>query len=325
MKDPSGHAALEAASSMYARAFASATVEPAHPAITPEVLATIARALIRHGESLHLIEVDRGRVMLTPCGTWDVRGGPQESTWRYRVDLYGPTDHFTRHALGDGVVHCRYAVDPGRPWRGLAPLDWARATGELAGSLETRLSEEAAAPVGAFLALPQDDAAGDGDDDDDARLATLRTDIGAAKGRQVIVETAMAGWSEGKSGAPMYDWKPQRFGAQFPEQHPLMRDQLADSILDACGVPRALLSISDGTAAREGWRRFAMGSLEPLAAIIARELAAKLDAPGIKLSFESLWAHDLAGRAQSFKGMVEGGMSVTEAAGLSGLAGMADG
>ena len=74
------------------------------------------------------------------------------------------------------------------------------------------------------------------------------------------------------------------------------------SVLDACGVPRALAESADGTAAREGWRRFVMGSVEPLLAIVREELAVKLDVPGLAFDLSPLWAHDLAGRAAAVQG-----------------------
>ena len=65
-----------------------------------------------------------------------------------------------------------------------------------------------------------------------------------------------------------------------------------------------------------------MGSVEPVAAIVAAELSGKLDVPGLSFDFSAMWAHDLAGRAQSFKQMVAGGMNADKAAALSGLAAM---
>ena len=50
-----------------------------------------------------------------------------------------------------------------------------------------------------------------------------------------------------------------------------------------------------------------MGRVEPLARVWAVELARKLDAPGLALSFRELWAHDQAGRAQAFKSLAAGG------------------
>ena len=64
---------------------------------------------------------------------------------------------------------------------------------------------------------------------------------------------------------------------------------------------------------------FVMGSVEPVARTVALELGGKLELPGLRFGFESLWAHDLAGRAQAFKGMVTAGMDVAKAAMLAGL------
>ena len=72
-------AALEVAAGMYSRAFSLATLTPPVPCLTPEVLALIARDLIRRGENIHLIEVKRGKLCLTPVGSWDVRGREVES------------------------------------------------------------------------------------------------------------------------------------------------------------------------------------------------------------------------------------------------------
>ena len=315
--NPSGLAALEAAAGMYARAFAGASISPASvasAAVSPRVRALIARDLIRRGESVHLIEVRGGAVELLPCGSWDVRGGWRESGWFYRVDTFGPSGNATHFVPASRVVHVRYAVDPSRPWLGISPLGWARATGALAANLEARLGEEAGSPVGSILPVPQD--GGDGTDDDP--LAQLKLDLAAARGRPILTETTAAGWGEGKTSAPLGDWQSRRFGADPPEALGLLRDAASLAVLDACGVPRALAESADGTAAREGWRRFVMGACEPVAALIGEELERKLETP-ISFDFRSLWAHDLQGRASSFKALVDGGMAPTEALVTAGL------
>ena len=317
--DPSGLAALEAAAGLYARAFAGATIGPASvatAAVGPRVRALIARDLIRRGESVHLIDVRGGAVELLPCGSWDVRGGWRESEWFYRVDTFGPSGNSTHFVPASRVVHIRYAVDPSRPWLGISPLGWARATGRLAGNLEQRLGEEAGAPVGSILPIPQD--GGDGSDADP--LADLKRDLAAARGRPILTETTAAGWGEGRPSAPLGDWQSRRFGADPPATLGALRDAASMAVLDACGVPRALAESADGTAAREAWRRFVMGACEPLAELVTEELERKLEAP-VRLDFGSLWAHDLQGRAASFKALVEGGVAVTEALTTSGLLG----
>ena len=61
-----------------------------------------------------------------------------------------------------------------------------------------------------------------------------------------------------------------------------------------------------------------MGAVEPVALMLAEELSRKLKTE-VSFDFSRLWAHDLAGRAASFKAMVTGGMAVDKAAALSGL------
>ena len=314
--NPSALGALETAAGLYARAFAAATVEPAHPAITPSVLALIARDLIRRGESLFAIEVEAGAPVLIPAGSWDVRGPWREVDWWYRLDLFGPSGNVTKFVPADAVAHFRYAFDPARPWLGLSPLQWARDTGVLAANLERRLGEEAGGSTARLLPVPAD--GGDGDEDTDP-LAKLKGDISNAKGRALVVETTSAGWGDGKSAAPLADWKQQRVGPDPPEALGALRTAAGLAVLNACGVPVSLATDADGTSQRESWRRFVMGSVEPVARMVAAELARKLDVPGLRFGFESLWAHDLAGRAASFKAMVVAGMDVERAAGLSGL------
>ena len=315
--DPSAIAALEAAAGLYAAAFAGATVTPSNAmtaGLTPACRALIARDLIRRGESLHAIELRAGAVRLAPVGSWDVRGPADEGAWWYRCDVFGPSGNETRFVPSGAVIHARYAVDASRPWFGLAPLQWARATGTLAANLETRLGEEAGAPVAHLLPVPPD--GGDGGDDDP--LASLKTDLATAKGKSVLVETTAAGFGEGRQAAPMEDWKPRRIGASPPDALPTLRTDAALAVLAACQVPAGLFTDADGTSQREAWRRWAMGPLAGLAAVVEAELAAKLDQP-VRFDFSGLWAADMAGRAQSFKAMVTAGMDPGKAAGLAGL------
>ena len=317
--DPSAIAALEAAAGLYSAAFAGARVTPENPmtaGLTPAVRALIARDLIRRGESVHVIGVEAGAIRLAPVGSWDVRGGPDERAWWYRTDVFGPSGNETRFVPAASVLHVRYAVDPSRPWFGLAPLQWASSTGRLAANLETRLGDEAGGPVGHVLPIPTD--GGDGSDADP--LAELKRDLAAAAGRTVLAETTAAGWGEGRGAAPQSDFKPQRFGASPPATLPTLRSDAALAVLSACQVPAGLFFEAQGVAQREAWRRWAMGPLAGLAAIVEAEIAAKLDQP-VRLEFSGLWAADMAGRASSFKQMVVAGMPVDKAAGLAGLMG----
>ena len=316
--NPAAIAALEFCASAYANAFAAARIEPDVPALTPAVRALIARNLIRRGEDMHLIEVRGGAIRLLPVGSWDVRGGDDPDLWFVRADLFGPSGNRTVFRPHSAFVHCRYAVDPARSWYGIPPLGWARSTGTLAGNLETRLAQEAGGPSGYVLPVPQD--GGDGGDEDP--LADFKSDMARAAGKTMLAETTAAAWGEGKTAAPTRDYVPSRFGANPPDVLRALRSDASLSILGACGVPVSLATDADGTSQREAWRRFVMGAVEPLAAVLATEIAEKLDVP-VAFDFGPLWAHDLQGRASSFKALATGGMDVSEAARLSGV--LADG
>ena len=318
--DPLALGAVEMAAGAYARAFAGASVSPAVPALTPAIRGNLGRQLIRRGEAVYLIQVRRGALQLLPVGSWDVRGGWERESWFYRCDTFGPSGNTTHFVPGAAVVHALYAYDESRPWLGLSPLQWAASTGALAANLERRLGQEAGGPVGHVIPVP---AADDNDDEEEpTALEDLRADMAAAKGGTVLTETTAAGWGEGQQAAPQTDWQARRFGADPPATLAVLRSDAGQAVLALCGCPPSLfVPNSDGTSQRESWRRFVMGSVEPLAKIVAAELADKLDAPGLAFDFAGLWAHDLAGRAQSFKQMVTAGMDLQKAAALSGLMG----
>ena len=263
--------------------------------------------------------LDGGAIRLQPIGSWDVRGGPREADWWYRVDRFGPSGNLTEFVPAGAVLHVRYAVDSARPWYGISPLGWARSTGTLAANLETRLGEEAGGPVGHVLPVPSD--GGDGTDEDP--LKAFKVDLAAAKGRTILAETTAAGWGDGKMAAPQADYRPQRFGASPPDSLPSLRTEAGLSVLSACGVPVSLVTDADGTSQREAWRRFVMGSVEPLLELVGQEVEAKLETR-VTFDLSSLWAHDLAGRASSFKAMITGGMEIERAAALSGLVAMSE-
>ena len=241
-------------------------------------------------------------------------GAADSATWRYRCDLAGPSGSVTVSRPAEGVVHCRHATDPARPWVGVGPLERARLSGRLSAELEAALGDEASGARGHLLPIPTD-----GQDDS---VSNLRRDIGTLQGKTALVETAMADWGDGRMAAPRGDYEPKRIGANPPASLATLRSDAAQAVLSACGVPVELVTPGDGTGQREAWRRFLHGTVQPLAACVATELAAKLDTPGLMLNFDRLFASDLSGRARAFQSLVGGGMAVDQAAALAGL--MAD-
>ena len=313
--------ALESCAGMYARAFASAAVEPqtaVSVAVTPAALATIARGLIRHGESLHVIDVDRaGRLALREVASWNVEGGPDPATWRYRVSTAGPSMTATRHVSADGVIHPKYSIDPARPWAGRSALSWAAETGRLAAALERSLADESGGPVGNLIPIPTDA----GDDGEDDPLASLKRDIRGLRGKAALVESVASGWGEGRAAAPQKDWLVRRLGAAPPDSLIALREAVTVTIATACGIPAVLvLDGGDGTARREAFRQFLHGSVQPVARLVTQELSTKLEQP-VRLTFRALHAADVTGRARAWRSLVgaKGEMPDTDARRLTGL------
>ena len=83
-------------------------------------------------------------------------------------------------------------------------------------------------------------------------------------------------------------------------------------------MPPALVIDADGTSQREGYRRFSELTLQPLAARIADELEAKLEAP-FSFDFSGLFAFDMVGRAGSFARLRTGGVALADALAIAGL------
>ena len=308
---PSTTAALESCAGAVGRAFAAAEVS-GRPAITnvltPSCLELIGRSLIRRGEAVFLIDVDgAGSLRLLPADSWDVEGNPQPETWWYRVTVGGPSGTLTwPYVPAAGVLHFRYAVEASGPWRSNGPVQVASLAGKLSAETINALANEASGPVGRLLGIPVDG--------DDSNVDGLKSDIGAAAGRMVAVETG--DWNASTGG--MVDLKTARFGAE-PSRALIEQAKLASAeVMSACGFNPALFQAGDAASLREAWRLGLFGVIAPLGRLVQSEIMEKLDS-GVSLSWQELRASDLSGRARAFQSMVGGGMDVSQAVAVAGL------
>ena len=215
--DASSTAAVEAAAGALSRAFASAEVQGPpwiQNTITPEFLGQVGRDLIRSGDSMHVVKIDRqGRVVLLPCSSWHFEGDADPESWTVRATVYGPSTSTTRNLPFEAVVYVKWGSTPGQPYVGTGPLSWAHTTARLQSETERSLADEAAGPLTQILAIPQD--GGDGENNDPLKM--IKADIAKARGKALLVETTAADWAEGKSAAPQKDWKQERLGPQPPD------------------------------------------------------------------------------------------------------------
>ena len=299
--------ALEIASGYWARVLSAATVTGDRGALTRRVRHLTGRSLIRSGEQLFVIDVDDGAVSLLPASAFEVMEG-----WRYRAEVpQPPGKSSSRIYARDAVVHFMWSCDPLQPWAGISPLGAASYGATLAANTEATLVQETGAPSALLIPVP-----GDGGDD---ALALLRSDIRNAKGGAMLVEGTASGQDDPSRGT-RNDWKAERLGPMIPEQLRELYGDTRASVMEACGIPAALGSMSaDGTSLRESYRRWVMSSVQPIADLIAAEASEKLDSE-VVFSFSALHAHDITGRAGAVAKMVTAGIPVDEARRLAGLA-----
>ena len=319
--NPQATAALEVAAGQYARAFAVADVTPVTPLsrmLHSQMLASVGRELIRRGESVWFFDVDMGGGFnLHPVATWDITGKSLDRTkWTYRVDVASPSGNYTRLVPGASILHFQYAADPGRPWVGLGPLNYASLTGQLYALVEEKLRQEAQSPVANLIPVPQGGTTG-GEKD------PLATDIEQAKGDALMVRTTQGGWDQGQAARPQTDWQARRLGPNPPAPLIDLERGIGQAVLASCGLPVELFTTADGTGMREAWRRFLWGSVQPMADIMAYELSIKFESE-FSMSFDKLFASDLATRARAFQSLVGGGMEVERAAALAGVLSVGD-
>ena len=258
------------------------------------------------------MEIRDGRLMLLPAASWDVSGDVDPASWTYRLTLGGPSRLTTLDPVpSEGMIHIKYQSDPEEPWRGVSPLASAAIAGRLSAETMQALADESSGPRGFLLPTPVDG--------NDPTIAALKADIRSLRGKVALVESTSAGWaSDGTQTRPKGDWESRRLGAAPGAALIQLADLASREVFAACGIPLSVVTESEGTGQREGFRRLLHSTITPLAKIVSEELSHKFEV-AISLSFDSLFAADLSGRARAFQSLVGGGMDVAKAAALAGL------
>ena len=311
-------AASEAVSGLVARAFASAEIsgpEPYTMGLTPDCMALIGRALIRTGEIVLSIDIEDGMVKLWPAADYDVNGGFNPAGWTYRVNLAGPDRYVTRAALpASGVVHLRYLVDVKRPWRGLSPIESAAIAGRLSAETSKHLGDLASGPRGSVFPWPQKDG-------NDPSLDLFKSDIKSLNGGLAIVESQAAGFGTPDARPGNEDNRQKHIMASPSDSLVTLNTTAFNELIAACGLSPLLFDPkAPGGSFREAYRQALFGVIQPLGRIVERELKSKIHEE-ISLSFESIMASDITGRARAWRSLAgpQAAMSPDIAARIVGL------
>ena len=254
------------AAAAWARRLALATVEPAAHWATPALLWRVAHGLAFFGEHLELITVTGGRVSLCPAVFFEVDGrGLDPDRWIYRVDIAAPDRNVEYDVRGAGVCHFRL---PGREmWRGEHVLARAHEFKALLAQLERAMADEAGTPSKHLIPVAE------GTSDETRR--TLQADLRDRRKRVSLPATMAAAEGDGRTLAPLSDWKSQRVQPDPSESAVTLRAQVRDQALSCFGIPPASVGQS-AVGLRDPDRIFRL-TMIAVATIVSGELAAKMD------------------------------------------------
>ena len=285
-----GLGALETACALYRGVLCAA--DCGHDAVTASWMEQVATDLVRRGEHVSMIDVSSGRLMLRPAWQWDITGG---RSWEYQVDMSTPSGGERSRIHSDGVVHLFWRRSRERPWEGVSPLSDARLTGKLSAGLERQLGNEANGLSGYLLPVPRDPQGGS--------YAPLQETIKKLSGNTAMAKTTAGGHGLGPGQAPKADWKTTRIGMQVHKDMVDLRMQVCMDVLQACGIPGALVaSDANSQGQREAYRRWCLSVCSPLLKRIGEELTRKLETP-IKFDLADTWSADWQGRASAVKAL----------------------
>ena len=257
-------AAVEAASGLYGRAFALARIvgpPGIRTALEPGLLALVGRQLVRAGECVLQIAVTGDGLEITPAASWNITStSPRERDWTYYTEQSGPSGSQFRRLPSASVIHVRYSVTPGIPWRGRPPLSFAADSAKLLASLDDSLQRELNKLSSDLIGL---EVRQNETPPTPAEMQTFQ----AALGQNALQSLAphdprIAESQRGPSrlfGVPVAlprSFAKSRVGPEVSAASVSLRSAAAESCFAAMGIPQELVTSSDGAASREAWRRF---------------------------------------------------------------------
>ena len=261
-------AAVESCVALIADPFHVAIVE-GFP-VPRAMLHDAARDLLRHGESVYLLDVDDDGFHMVRAARWDIAGrSPNPSRWSYSLEIEAPGGTIKRRSPGEGVLHFRMNASRDTPWRGLPPWKLADLSSAALAEIERGVRDEGKIPSGRVWTGP------DGMNQNQAQaMADALKGLG---GHMVITPTTAGGMGQGRMAAPAKDWVPTATGQDHKPGSVNMRTAIEGSISAAYGVPALFLNpAATAPGVREAKRLAYLNKTKPLASLMATELTTKL-------------------------------------------------
>ena len=118
---------------------------------------------------------------------------------------------------------------------------------------------------------------------------------------------------------PADDWVSKRYGMSPPLAMVQLRSNVEAFRPGRSWVPATIMSVSDGTAKKEDFRRFLHLTLQPVGKIIAQQIGDAIDVPDLAFDFNAIGAADIAAKARAWGTLTKGGVSPQDAGEITGL------
>ena len=304
-----GTAAFQSCKNLIGRSASVAELEGEDSDSLRAHLSEIARALADSGESTWEIRLGPDGLTLLPCKISTVTGGAEPASWNYSLLRAGPSENIVIERPAEAVLSFRVNVDPGSPWRGVAPLEVANSTGRLLAALESQLALEAKVRPTRIITAGSVKLQGREVEESIQRGGIVSVLQAFSTATQTDPSGLKAGAIRNETTAGVVD----------------LREQLERAVCGAMGVPSGLVqSGGDGAASREDFRRFAAATISPLLETIAAEWRAKVaplsfNLDGLRASDETARARAIGSRSNAVSKLVAAGVDLSEALSLAGV------
>jgi hypothetical protein len=273
-------------------------------------LALIGRALALRGESVFLIDGDA----LVPCSDWDLRTRNGRPT-AYRVSIPEAGGGTSTTALAGEVLHVRIGCDPAAPYYGTAPLKRASLTAGMLQAVESSLAEVFEnAPIGSqIVPFPESP---------DTDMTAIGRSFRGQRGRVMLRESVTVSAAGGPT--PATDWRPSDMTPDL--ERAMTAETLAAARGAICTVfgilPSLFIDAAQGPLVREAQRHLAQWTLQPIAELLAEEVAQKLGGAVTIDTMGPTQAFDAGGSARAFATLVQG-LAMAKEAGVDAKAALA--
>lgn len=235
--------------------------------VTDDWIFQAAYDALMYGDAVYKIDADSPTGgMLDRAGTFEVRG--KRRPYRYQIDVSHPDGQDTHHVSESEVLHLRLGADKMTPWRGRSVFHDV-----MLRCIDKGLIAGARFPTVRAISYPR--TAGMGINDttekgqdafDDQSFALLSRD-----GLLTLMDSSTPRGDASPLKSADFQFRPDPQAVE-------LRKELIQECFAAVGYPPAMMSAeAPGQSVRQEYTRWLVGVLQPMADILAGQIAASLE------------------------------------------------